>query len=213
MDIPELLPVEKSNNIQVNNVKTNIIKMLSDRGFIEPQNVDGYIKMLTDNDEDTDMEFQINLDNDTNYNTHIPNKVVYVKFFDQKIISVSKNSPIGNFITKYFNDYKIIIVDNINPKTEQTINNYKTQTEIFKFKSLVNRVITHHLVPKHEVLTDEEKINFQNEFNVEDKDLPLIYSSDAVAKYYNVKQGNVCKITRMSKVSGEAIFYRICVNK
>ena len=213
MDIPELLPVEKSYNIQINNVKTNIIKMLYNRGFILFENIDKYTKKLIDNNDDNELEFIINVDNDSNYNTQIVNKKIYVKFFDQKIISISKNSQIGNFISKYFDDYKLIIVESINPKTEIAINNYKTQTEVFKFSSLTYNVIDHVHVPKHIVLTDEDAEKVKNEYNATNKNLPLIYASDPIAKYYNMKQNNICKIIRYSKVSAKSVYYRICVNK
>ncbi len=37
--IPELLPIEKSNHQQLNEVKTNLIKMFVNRGFINTDNL------------------------------------------------------------------------------------------------------------------------------------------------------------------------------
>ncbi len=211
MDIPELLPIQKSKNEQIKNVKANLIIMLSNRGLIEKKNMKSTIDKLINNNNDMEMEFEINIDNPENYNTKIPNKKIHVKFFDTKIMSMSKNSLIGNFIAKYFDEYKILIVENINPKIELTIHKHKTQTEIFKFTSLITNIIDHYLVPKHIVLSPEEKKEVKNAYGVLDKNFPLILSNDPIAKYYNMKQNDVCKIIRKSKNSGRAISYRICV--
>lgn len=212
MDIPELLPVEKSNNTLINDVKTNLIKMLVNRNLIEHDNKNKYINDLINIDnDDNDMEFLINIDNDQNYNTEIPNKKIYVKFFDYKIMSVSKNSQIANFITKYYNDYKIIIVENINPKTETVISKYNTQTEIFKFSFLKNNIVDHSLVPRHIVLPEIIAKKVKDAYGARNKNIPLILSGDPIAKYYNMKQNDICKIVRFSKVSGRAFTYRICV--
>ena len=42
--IPELLPIEKSVYQQINDVKTTIIKIFTNRGFIEVLNKDKYIQ-------------------------------------------------------------------------------------------------------------------------------------------------------------------------
>ncbi len=212
MDIPELLPVELSFATQISNVKTNIIKMLVNRGFINKENEDNYIKKLVENSENNEMEYIINIDNDKNYNTEILNKRIYIKFFDYKIMSVSANSPISNFIAKYFNEYKILIVDGINAKTELTIKNYKSQTEIFIIERLKKNIIEHTFIPQHIVLSQENGEKVRNAYCALKKDLPLILSNDPIAKYYNMKLGDVCKIIRLSKVSGRAFMYRICVD-
>ena len=95
--IPELLPAEKSYHQQVIDVKQTVIKMLVNRGFINVENKEKYMKKLIA-DENDDMEYIIQLDNDKNYNTHIPNKKIYIKIFDYKISSINKTSPIGEFI-------------------------------------------------------------------------------------------------------------------
>jgi DNA-directed RNA polymerase subunit H (RpoH/RPB5) len=211
MEVSELQPIEKSNKQQIDNVKTNLITMLSNRGFINKENIKSYAKKLIDMDDDNDMKFEIKIDNDTNYNTTIKNKLIFVKFFDYKIMSVSKNSEIGNFVTKYFDEYKIIIVDNINPKTEIAINAYDTQVEIFKINFLKQNIIDHVFVPQHIVLTKEEGDEVTNSYNVLNKNFPFILSCDPQAKYYNMKVGDICKIIRSSKVSGEAFIYRKCI--
>ena len=208
--IPQLLPIEKSHHMQLSDIKTNIIKIFKNRGYIKEENVDKYIKKFI-SDENDDMEYILVLDNDTNYNTTIKNKKVYIKIFDYKISSVNKNSPIGEFLSKYNEEYKFLVVETINQKSEKIISHYKTACEIFKIADLKINIVDHILVPKHIVLTQEEsKLVLQN-YNARKKDMPLISSTDPVARYYNMKPDDICKIERPSIMTCTVPFYRIVV--
>ena len=206
--IPELLPIEKSAHQKINDVKTNIIKMLTNRGFIKQENQEKYIKKII-NDENLDLEYIVTLDNDSNYNTIIPNKKIIIKVFDYKIASIAKNSPIGEFILKNNKDYKFIIVQDINSKSENIIYNYETPTEIFKFKELMINLVDHILVPKHILLSKEEAQAVLIAYNAKKIDIPLIKSVDPVARYYNMKKGEIVKIIRPSVMTCESTAYRI----
>lgn len=208
--IPQLLPIEKSHHRQLNDIKGNIIIMFKNRGFIKEENVDKYIKKLI-SDENDDMEYIINLDHETNYNTTIANKKVFIKMLDYKISSVNKNSPIGEFLSKYHDEYKYIIVENINQKSEKIISHYKTACEIFKTAELKINIVEHMLVPKHIVLTQEESKKVLETYNAKKKDMPLISSTDPIARYYNMKADDICKIERPSIMTCITPFYRIVV--
>ena len=208
--IPELLPIEKSVYQQINDVKTTIIKMFVNRGFINPDNKDKYIAKLIA-DENDDLEYIVNLDTSKNYNTEIKNKKVYIKIFNYKISSVSEKSPIGEFIKKYNKEYKFIIVQDITGKTEEMINSYDTQVEIFKFNKLQFDITEHMLVPPHEVLTKEEGENVLETYRARKRDMPLIRSNEDVAKYYNMKPGEITRIYRTSPLTCEAVAYRLVI--
>ena len=208
--IPQLLPIEKSHHQQLNDIKKNIIIMFKNRGFIKEENVDKYIKKLI-SDENDDMEYIINLDYESNYNTTIKNKKVFIKMLDYKISSVNKNSPIGEFLSKFHDEYKYIIVENINQKSEKIISHYKTACEIFKTAELKINIVDHILVPKHIVLTQEESKFVLETYNAKKKDMPLISSTDPIARYYNMKADDICKIERPSVMTCITPFYRIVV--
>jgi DNA-directed RNA polymerase subunit H (RpoH/RPB5) len=208
--IPQLLPIEKSHHQQLNDIKHNIIIMFKNRGFIKEENTDKYIKKLC-SDENDDMEYIINLDYESNYNTTIKNKKVFIKMLDYKISSVNKNSPIGEFLSKYHDEYKYIIVENINQKSEKIISHYKTACEIFKTAELKINIVDHVLVPKHIVLTQEENKIVLETYNAKKKDMPLISSTDPIARYYNMKPDDICKIERPSIMTCITPFYRIVV--
>ncbi len=208
--IPELVPIEKSVYQQINDVKTTIIKMFVNRGFIKRENLSKYVEKLIA-DENDDLEYVIDLDNSQNYNTEIKNKKVYIKIFNYKISSVSEKSPIGEFIKKYNKEFKFIVVQDITAKTEETINSYDTPVEIFKFNKLQSDVTEHVLVPLHEVLTKEEGENVLESYRARKRDMPLIRTNEDVAKYYNMKPGEIVRIHRPSPLTCEAIAYRLVI--
>jgi DNA-directed RNA polymerase subunit H (RpoH/RPB5) len=208
--LPELLPIEKSYHQQIIDIKKTIIKIFTNRGFINEENKEKYIKKLI-SDENDDMEYLIQIDNDKNYNTEIPNKKIYIKIFDYKISSINKSSPIGEFISKYDKDYKFIVVQEINSRSEDIIESYQTPVEIFKFNKLQSDITEHDLVPQHIVLTKEEGDKVLESYRARKRDMPLIRSNDAVAKYYNMKPDEIVKIIRPSPVTGEAVAYRYVI--
>lgn len=208
--IPELLPIEKSFHQQLIDVKTTIIKMFCNRGFIKPENKNNYIKKFIETEND-DMEFIIDLDNSKNYNTEIKNKKIYIKIFDYKISSINKTSPLGEFINKYDKEYKFLIVQDITSRAEDMINEYNTQLEIFKFNKLQSDITEHILVPKHFVLTKEEGEQVLEAYRARKRDMPLIRSNDPVAKYYNMKAGEIVKILRTTPSTCIVVSYRLVI--
>lgn len=71
------------------------------------------------------------------------------------------------------------------------------------------KITDHHLVPKHEVMTEKEKEKVMKSFNVTEKQLPKILHSDPVIKEIGAKIGDLIKITRNSQVAGKTVYYRI----
>ncbi len=209
-EVPQLLPIEKSNYQKINMIKTNIVKMFCHRGHIKTENLQKNIKKLIDQDND-DYEYTLTLDVDTNYNTTIKEKQIIIKLFDYKISSINKTSPIGEFITKYNNMYKFMVVEDINSKSVKIISGYSTPCEIFKISELMLCIVEHTLVPNHKVLTKEEANIVLNEYCARKRDMPLILTTDPVARFYNMKPDEICRITRPSILTVEAPFYRIVV--
>jgi DNA-directed RNA polymerase subunit H (RpoH/RPB5) len=210
--IPQLLPVEKSLHQQFDIIKINVIKMFNYRGYINNDNVKRYTDELIKKSSD-EHEYIINLDNEYNnsLSTNIPSKKIIVKIFDYKITSVNKNSPIGEFITKNNSMYKFIIVDDINQKSEKSIASYQTECEVFKISEMMICCIEHVIVPKHIVLTQEQGKQVLDEYCAKKRDMPFIMSTDPIARYYNMKPGEICKIIRPSNLTCDTPFYRIVI--
>jgi len=70
----------------------------------------------------------------------------------------------------------------------------------------------HIFVPEHSKLNDKEKNDLLEKYHISMKELPKITKKDPAIQHLNVKEGDVIKITRISKTAGEAIFYRGVIN-
>ena len=105
-------------------------------------------------------------------------------------------------------------------KEKLTLNNVKyvnsvgiSNLQIFDIKELQFNISTHKLVPKHELITDPAEVeSIIKQYSLKTKyQLPLIMKTDAMAKYLNLKSGDIVKITRVSETSGMYITYRCCI--
>ncbi len=74
-------------------------------------------------------------------------------------------------------------------------------------------LLSHELVPKHEILTPEEVRELLQKYGITKDKLPRIFESDPAAKIIGAKPGDVLKITRKSDVSGISIYYRVVVSE
>jgi DNA-directed RNA polymerase subunit H len=72
-------------------------------------------------------------------------------------------------------------------------------------------IFEHYLVPKHEILTPEEKEEVLQKYRVEPYKLPPIKTSDPVARVIGAKPGDLIKIVRKSPTAGEYVSYRYVV--
>ena len=77
----------------------------------------------------------------------------------------------------------------------------KEEVEIDIFQS--------NLVPKHQILSGDEKAALLKNLNVSPKQLPRVKDDDPVIKLLQGKKGDVVKITRKSQSAGEYHYYRI----
>ena len=72
-------------------------------------------------------------------------------------------------------------------------------------------IFDHILVPKHELLTPEEKKKLLEEYKVEAYKLPRIKTSDPAARAIGAKPGDIVRIIRDSQTAGKYISYRYVV--
>lgn len=70
----------------------------------------------------------------------------------------------------------------------------------------------HVLIPKHVKISDKEKKEVFKRFNISFKELPKINMQDPGIVHLKLLSGDVVKIIRQSKTSGESIFYRGVTN-
>jgi len=74
-------------------------------------------------------------------------------------------------------------------------------------------ILEHELVPKHEVLSEEEKQEVLKRLGVKPEELPLLLVTDPVAKAIGAKPGDMVRIIRESPTAGKVIAYRLVVEE
>jgi len=72
-------------------------------------------------------------------------------------------------------------------------------------------IFEHKLVPKHEIITEEEKKQLLAEYKVKPYQLPQVKASDPAVKVIGAKPGDILRIIRKSSTAGEHIAYRYVV--
>jgi DNA-directed RNA polymerase subunit H (RpoH/RPB5) len=65
------------------------------------------------------------------------------------------------------------------------------------------------LVPKHEILSEDERRDLLSRLKIEEKQLPRIKPGDPAAKKLGAKKGDILRISRKSPTSGDYQYFRL----
>ncbi|XP_057457647.1 DNA-directed RNA polymerase V subunit 5C [Lotus japonicus] len=84
------------------------------------------------------------------------------------------------------------------------------KVEIIKLSDLLVNITNHVLQPKYEILSANEKQKLLMKYKLEDKQLPYMLRTDAIARYYGLEKGQVIKITHSADMVNSLVTYR-CV--
>lgn len=108
--------------------------------------------------------------------------------------------------------YILIVKDKINSSDQKKIHSL-ANFQIFELSELQFNISKHELVPKHELITEDQDIKTVIDgYQLKSRNqLPFILKSDPMARYLNAKPGNLVKVTRISPTCGVNIVYRVCV--
>lgn len=199
--------------ISIYNSRKILLEILQERGF----NITKYsnfgiteIGILLENNQ-----LDMLLEND---NTK---KKIYVKFYINKII---KPQNIYDIVEDLFHietilekkdDLMIIIKDEPNDTMMENIKDIWVSENIYvslvNIKRLQFNILKHTLVPKHTVLTLDEKEKFMKTYNILDKSqIPDISFFGPVSIVLGIRPDDIVKIERSSRTAIEADFYRVC---
>ena len=209
MDSIKIFQLEKNSDDIRKTVITNIVKMLTERNLMSSdkvkENIDKLVSTVTE-----DNTYKIDIL--PNYRDSDDTKMI-IKIFTYKITSISKQSIITEFLMKYKNVPKIIVVKDISSKTRQIITGNFPKTELFLESELMINLIDNILAPRYEILdheTDEFK-NFCETYQCKKRNIPKLFSTDPMARYYNLRKGDIVRVIQPSETTGYTAFYRIVV--
>jgi len=72
-------------------------------------------------------------------------------------------------------------------------------------------IMNHDLVPLHIIVSDDEKKELFEKYNITPDQLPKILDSDPVSISIGAKPGQIVKIVRKSHTAKEAVAYRFVI--
>lgn len=198
----KLFSIYKSENDKIKIILDNVLKMLSNRIFV---NNDGEKQPLLILEKGKNV-FQDKGDGVHTIRTNNGEKYA-IKIFFQKISSTGKQSIISDFLKEYSQYKKIVVASDFNNKAIDYM--HKQQTQIFKESSLLFDVISHIDQPKFELLSPSEMEQVKQEYNINEYTTNKYPSTDPIVRYFALRKGDIIRIIRPSPTSGDAINYRI----
>jgi DNA-directed RNA polymerase I, II, and III subunit RPABC1 len=196
--------MDNKDKIMLFKVRQNILEMLEDRNYSIPDDmksihIDEFNAMC--NNDAQSFLIKGNSNNDIYVYIHIKQKLFGKKDL-KEVVEEAKETYNENINV-------LLILDKYNQSAiDKELHIYKN-VEFFQRKQMVFNITKNYLVPKHILLTEEEK---QEVFKIYKTDsiniFPIISKNDPLARYYNMQVGNLCKIIRSCPTSGISIAYR-----
>ncbi len=181
-----------------------LFEMLCDRKILD-ENTDGFT------------EYSDSIHNKLSFSIHINDQVKILYYLPAKfkwselkkiLEDAQEEKSIGLLI--------LIVREKVsqnNMKLINTFNEYFKTIQVFDIKELQFNISHHVLVPKHELINDEQEVkDIISKYSLKNKfQLPHILKTDPMSKYLGLRSGDIVKIIRTSPTAGEYITYRCCL--
>ena len=149
-------------------------------------------------------------------------KTVYVKYHLGKTLRVENIQDyvddlfnIEQILNKKTDTLIIILKQDMNQTLMNILNEFWDRHGIFiilfSLERLQFNILEHQYVPKHDILTEDERTEMFKRYNILDvKNLPDISRFDPGAQAIGMRPGEICRIERPSKTSVISNYYRYC---
>lgn len=201
----QLVSVEKHTADLHVSVLTNVVKMMTNRGYLNEndlqENISKILKMESDN-----MVYKIPI-------IHKDFKHYIFKIIPHNISTINKSSGISDFLHTYKKSLNMAIVDDVSKKARLDVYNRFPNSQIFVKNDFLMDLVSQDLIPTHELLTQSQATNFYSNYNVKKSNMLKINYTDPVSKYYNAKPGDIFKVIRPSETAGFVNVYRLVIKK
>lgn len=198
------------------NVRNTVLEMLEERGFDEEQlNKNIGKKYLID----LISRFERGVPSlDIFVNSPRKAYVHFMKDISQNVkdygglnnlyLTISESNKMSNNDDIIF----VILDEEVNDEKLYTVEDMYDNVTVFHYKKLLYNITKHRLVPKHEKLSNREKIKIKGELMIDNfNKLPVMLKSDPVSRFYNYRKNDVIKITRPSLGNMKHVVYRCVV--
>lgn len=135
---------------------------------------------------------------------------VHVEFVDEASIGIKHIKTFAQLLSEK-NYYTGIYISKAQPTSAANKiipSILPTILEIFREDDLLVNISKHDLVPKHILLSQEEKRGLLDRYRLKETQLPRIRVDDPMAKYLGLRRSQVVKIIRKSETAGRYASYR-----
>ena len=197
--------------MQLITIRANLKDMLNTRGddvsyieehgdAVEPSRY--FMELVTLNTDKTTIFFALTKDilKDLRQNNESAEEMIE-KYGTKNFIVILNEIATSNYINHFQQKDK-----------ELALHKENGMLQIFYKKELTYNQLKHTMVPKHEKLTDNEGKQIMNDYLIKNKtQLPIISKTDIISRWLGLKVGEIFRIIRYNKTSGEYFYYRVCI--
>ena len=170
----------------------NILKMIKRRKLIKDDKKI-YDSVKPNSINDTIFNFE---ENTIKYSINIVSAVLN---------SVTSGSSLDDYLKANINVKKFVVLKEVGKKIIKQLQEYPN-VEYFTFLEMMEDIPSKHFIPEHRILNEKEKNIVDEKFGT--SNLPVILTTDFMARYYNAQKGDVMQITRLNRNSGISVIYR-----
>ncbi|KAI1342378.1 RPB5 subunit of DNA-directed RNA polymerase [Xylariaceae sp. FL0016] len=139
---------------------------------------------------------------------------IWVEFYNGDTLGADPMRKFASFCSQNHHHTGLLVTDcGVSSGAKKEILKFAQWTSIewFLEEDLLINITQHELVPRHVILSRDEKTALLKRYRLKETQLPRILQRDPVAKYFGMRRGQVVKIIRNSETAGRYASYRLCV--
>ncbi|TRX98763.1 hypothetical protein FHL15_000105 [Xylaria flabelliformis] len=124
---------------------------------------------------------------------------IWVEFNDDTSVGAEAMRKFAKFCShEHYRTGMMILSGNVSSAAKKEIPKFAQWTTIewFLEEDLLINITHHELVPRHVILSREEKMALLKRYRLKETQLPRILQRDPVAKYFGMRRGQIVKIIR-----------------
>lgn len=138
------------------------------------------------------------------------NRTIAVHFTnDDKLSKKGLESLVTEYTAQNVSTVILVTFEKLNPACKSLLKTCKIPFEHFMLEELLFNPSKHELVPKHRILSADECEALLQKLKSTKQNIPVILTTDPMARYYGAVDGDVFEIIRKSETAGISYYYRV----